>query len=226
MFKQVLTLLKGANHRASEEFTDAHALMILEQQLRDAAASVTAAKKSVALAMAQAGQERDQQTRLLDRIADLEIRAMEAMEKKKPALAQEAAAAIAALEQERDASEETLKQFDREITRLTAEVQNSESRLRQLSRGQKIAAATDRAQKLRRQGPALGSSTLADAEITLQRLQHRQNQVDRTALAFDKLNPQHGFETLSERLADAGCGAPVKTSADSVLERLAKRKAK
>ena len=29
--------------------------------------------------------------------------------------------------------------------------------------------------------------------------------------------------TMSERLAEAGCGAPLKSSADEVLERLAKK---
>ena len=53
MYKQVFTLLRGSAHEAAEQFTDANALPILRQQIRDSARSIQASKCAIAAAMAQ-----------------------------------------------------------------------------------------------------------------------------------------------------------------------------
>ena len=40
MFKTIVTLMRGAAFRAEEELTDRSALLILDQQIRDAAAGI------------------------------------------------------------------------------------------------------------------------------------------------------------------------------------------
>ena len=223
MFKQIFTLFRGAAHTATEEFTDRNALLILQQQMRDAANALGAARKAVALAMAQNKQEQIQYDKLVERLKDLEDRAIAAIEQEKTDLAREAAETIAILEAERDTSSQAQAQFAAEISRLRTNVQNAEMRMRQLQRGQRIASATDKAQKLRTQVPESGLASLADAETTLQRLRERQQQIDLTAEAMAELdetgNPSHTIE----KLAEAGCGKPLKTDADDVLSRLAKR---
>jgi len=56
MFKTVVTLFRGSVAAAGEELEDRTALLILDQQMRDAAAAVERSKRTLALAIAQASQ--------------------------------------------------------------------------------------------------------------------------------------------------------------------------
>ena len=94
MYKQVITLLRGSAHEAAEQFTDANALPILRQQIRDSAASIQASKASIAAAMVQYEAELDHHRALTQRIKDLEHRAIAAIEQNEDELAQEAADAL------------------------------------------------------------------------------------------------------------------------------------
>ena len=53
MLKTIVTLFRGAAFRAEEEFADRSALLILDQQIRDAAAGIERAKRALAVAIAQ-----------------------------------------------------------------------------------------------------------------------------------------------------------------------------
>jgi len=226
MFKQIVTLFRGASHDAAEEFTDRHALKILNQQMRDSAVAVEQARKAVAIAMAQNRQEAEQYERLVRRIADLESRAMAAIEQNKEDLAREAAETIALLEAERDVSADAQQQFSKEIARLRENVRAAEMKLRELQRGQRLATATDKAQKLRNVAPQSQLSTLREAEETLLRLRMRQRQIDLTDQAMAEMDASGDPSAVTEKLAEAGCGAALRTSADDVMERLKARTAK
>src|SRR5260370_27148872 len=104
MFKTVLTLFRGSVAAAGEELEDRSALLILDQQMRDAAAAVERSKRTLALAIAQDQQEGRRLDATNTRIADLEIRATAPLDTSREALAREAAASIANLEADRDAA--------------------------------------------------------------------------------------------------------------------------
>lgn len=220
MFRNVFTLLRGGAHRADERFADQTALLLLDQQLRDATAAVTAARKAVAVAIAQQQQEAQQRRALISRIEDLEHRAIEALKQDKEDLAQEAAETLALLEDERQACDVAEGQFKTEIARLKANVAAAETKLRALKRGQRLATATDQAQRLRAQVPSNGPTALAQAEATLERLRQRQTEMDLTAAAMESLDETGSPERLAEKLAQAGCGAPLKSRADDILTKL------
>jgi len=226
MFRSIVTLMRGRAHEADEAFTDAHALPILKQQLRDCAQAVSAARKALALAMAQNDQEVEQFERFTARIADLEERAVAALEQGHMELAQEAAETIARLQTDQDASRSVLETLEAEVAKLRASVATSEERLRALKRGERIAAATDKAQRVTHSVPGGVSTALRDAEATLTRLRSRQTEVDATNEALDTLENANDTRTLREKLANAGCGAPLKTTAEAVLERLRTQAAK
>lgn len=220
MFKLILTLFRGKAHDRVEAVVDDNAMTILRQQLRDCTHAVAAARRAVAIAIAQNKQEEVQCRKLVERIADLETRTIAAMEQGKDDLAREAAETIAILEAERDVSLEAQKRFENEITRLKKSVREAEARLRELQRGQRLANATDKTQRMREMAPASGLSTLKEAEDTLLRLRTRQQEIDATAAAMDDMSLESDPGSLAERLAEAGCGAPLKSSADDVLARL------
>ena len=220
MLKQILTLFRGRAYDAAEATVDRHAIVLLRQQIRDCADAISAAQKAVAVAIAQNEQEVQQHAKLVTRIEDLEKRAIAALERNKASLAREAAETIALLEAERDASEEAQKNFTTEIERLKRIVRASATRLRDLQRGQRIAIATDKTQALRQAAPNSGLSALKDAEDTLSRLRGRQRQIDATTAAMEEMDQSNDPLSITQKLADAGCGAPITTTADQVLARL------
>lgn len=225
MLKQFFALMRGHSHEAAEAMVDRNAMVILRQQIRDCADAIAAARRAVAVAIAQNEQEVVQFKKLVARIEDLEKRTIAAIEQGQNELAREAAETIALLEAERDASSEAQKSFTTEIERLKRIVRASEMRLRELQRGQRIVAAVDTTQRLR-ESPGSSLSALKDAEETLLRLRTRQKQIDATAAAMAEMEQSGDPAAVSEKLAAAGCGAPLRSSADAVLERLAKTIAK
>src|SRR2546423_10719253 len=87
MFKTVLTLFRGSVAAAGEELEDRSALLILDQQMRDAANALERSKRSLALANAGDQQEGRRLDTTNDRIADLEVRATPALDGDPAALA-------------------------------------------------------------------------------------------------------------------------------------------
>lgn len=221
MFNLILTLIRGRAHDAEQAFIDSNAIPLLSQQIRDAAGSIRSARHAVAVAIAQNEQEKSQHVAILERIADLESRTLAALEKGSDALAREAAEAIAYLEAEREASENAQAQFISSITKLKTCVRSAEARLQELQRGERLVRATQEAQKLDGMGSqTLGLATLDEAEETLVRLRARQSQHDITASVLKEMEGASRPAGIIEKLANAGCGAPLQNSADTVLARL------
>src|ERR1700750_595297 len=138
MFKTVLTLFRGGIAVAGEELEDRTALVILDQQMRDAAAAVDRSKRTLALAIAQDQQEGRRLETTNSRIADLELRATAALDGGRDDLAREAAQSIANLEADRDAAMTARTLFAQEIARLKRHVSGAESRLTELDRGRRL----------------------------------------------------------------------------------------
>ncbi|MFA1625833.1 PspA/IM30 family protein [Rhizobium mongolense] len=223
MFNLIVTLLRGRAHEAERAFADRNAMPLLSQQTRDAARAIQSARRAVAVAIAQNEQEGSQHTMILSRIADLETRTLVALEKGSEGLAREAADAIAYLEAERDASEKAQAQFTTTIAKLKGIVRAAEARLQDLQRGERLARATEQAQKLDLAATGSGLATLDEAEETLARLRARQSQNDTIASVLKEMDSAPRSAGMIEKLANAGCGAPLRSSSDDVLARLRTR---
>lgn len=223
MIKLIRTLIRGRVFEAEEAFIDSHAELLLAQQIRDAASAIQAARRAVAVATAQNEQEKSRHATIVGRIADLEARTLAALEKGNDALAREAAETIAHLEAERETSAAAQAQFDNAIVKLKGVVRGAETRLQELQRGERLARATGEVQKLGNLAGEVGLSSLYEAEETLGRLRHRQEQNEIAAAVLKDMDGTKNAATIIEKLANAGCGAPLRTSADDVLARLRSR---
>ncbi|SKA27744.1 PspA/IM30 family protein [Consotaella salsifontis] len=223
MLKEFVALVRGRSYDQAETVIDRNATIILRQQIRDCAGAVEGAQRALAAATVHHQQEIRQNTRILASIADLEARGAAALRKGEEDLAREAAEAIAGLESEKAAGEAAQQRYEREIGRLRGRLRQSETRLRELRRGQRLAEAAERAQRLHDAGAGSTRSTLRDAERTLDRLRQRQNEAEATAAALDDLAREQDPETISEKLAAAGCGSPLGPSAEAVLDRLRRK---
>ncbi|MBB5575761.1 MULTISPECIES: PspA/IM30 family protein [Rhizobium] len=224
MFNSILTLIRGRAYDAEQAFMDRHAVPLLAQQIRDAADAIQSARRAVAIAIAQNEQEKSRHAVIVGRIADLETRAVAALQKGSDELAREAAEVIAQLEAERDASEKAQAQFTRTIGKLKATVRASEARLQELQRGERLARATEQTQKLSEAcDDNSGLATLDEAEETLARLRAYQDRCEITASAMKEMDAANRPGIVIEKLASAGFGAPLGPSADDVLARLRER---
>lgn len=223
MFKTVFTLFRGSVATVGEELEDRTALLILDQQMRDAAAVVERSKRTLALAIAQDQQEGRKLEATNARIADLETRTTAALDGGRDDLAREAAQAIAELEAERDAAVTARTLFTAEIARLKRHVASAEGRISELDRGRRIARASEAMRSLRRSGIEAArpyESTLPEAERTLKRLRARQLEAQAADDALIELDAASGPIAVAERLAAQGFGPRIKTTADDVLARL------
>src|SRR5437660_6526049 len=149
MFKTIVTLMRGAAASAEEAVADRSALLILDQQIRDAAAAIERSKRALAVAIAQDEAEGKRLESTLSRIADLEDRTTAALAGGREDLATEAAEAIAMMEADRDAMREARAVFAKEIGRLRHDVTGATHRLRELERGRRIATAAESVRRLR-----------------------------------------------------------------------------
>jgi len=223
MFKTVLTLFRGSVATAGEELEGRNALLILDQQMRDAATAVERAKRTLALAIAQDQHEGRRLDATNARIADLEIRATAALDSGREDLAREAAEHIAALEADRDAAMTARALFAAEITRLKRQVANAEVRITELDRGRRIARASEVVRAVRRGGVEAArpyESTLPEAENTLKRLRERQMEAQAADQALIEIDAASGPLATAEKLAEQGFGPRLKSTADDVLARL------
>lgn len=227
MLKAFITIFRGIAARQAEDIVDRHAIIILDQQIRESAQAVEASRRALAVAIAQDKSEAKRAEQLRGRIADLETRAVEAIKGGREDLAKEAAEAIARAEADAAAAEESCRRFAVESGRLKRTLAKAEHRLSELERGRRISSATETVRRLRasigRAGIAGPDSPLAEAEATLRRLEQQQAEHEAAAEALEGLDPAAASETITEKLAEQGFGPRIKPSPDDVLERLKKK---
>ena len=226
MLKHVVTLFRGRSYEAAEAFVDQNALTILRQQIREAGATVKTSRRAVAIAIANQEREENHCKALIAQAKDLETRAIAALESNKEDLAQQAAEAIALLEDEIATSKNALDQYRTEIASFKTQILEAQTQLRALKRGEQLANVANHTERLHAQNPASMNNSLQDAKATLNRLQRNQqqaNSVRKTERAMAQTNEP---ADIAERMAAQGLGEPLKSSASSVLDRLKAKQAK
>ena len=224
--KTLITLVRGRTSQIAEEVADQNALLILDQQMRDATGALDRAKKALAVAIAQENQEGQRLDATHSRISDLETRAVAAIDAGRDDLATEAAETIAALEAERDASLTARALFATEIAKLKGHVLQQQMRLSQLERGRRIARAAEAVRVTRRgriENASIFAGTLAEAESTLARLREHQVEADIAEAAFEALDAATSPIAVAEKLSAEGFGPRLRPSAADVLARLKER---
>ena len=227
MLKILVTLFRGTVAATEQDLADRSALLLLDQQIRDAGAALDRGRRALAVAIAQDEAEGKRLEATLSRLADLEERASEALAAGREDLATEAAETIALMEADRDAIRQARAMFAAEAAQLKTAVANAGHRLAELERGRRIAQAAEAVRRLKA-GCGTGASAhaaLADAEATLKRLRERQAEDAAAEAALQSLDPGTAPETVASRLEAAGFGKRTRPTAADVLDRLRKRNA-
>ncbi|KQP54886.1 PspA/IM30 family protein [Methylobacterium sp. Leaf108] len=217
MFKLFRILARGTAAQAEEDLFDRHALLVLDQQIRETRVSLERSKLALATALAGDRAEARRREEVAARIDDLETRAVAALSGGREDLAAEAADTIADLEGEIAAIAAARLRFGTEIGRLRHLVADATRRQADLERGRRIAAAAEAVRRLGASAAGSDRATLREAEATLQRL--RRNQVEAADLDEARAEVEPG-QDIAEKLAREGFGAASRPRAGDVLERL------
>lgn len=221
MFRTLKTLFDGAQARAEEDLRDRYAIELIDQKIREAQGSLKAAKLTLATLIQRERAERRQAETLKGRIDDLTARAGEALAADREDLAREAAQAIAQMETEAATRQGTLDRLERQVLQLRHSVEAAHRRLIDLKQGAVAARTAKREAEMQaRLGVAVASEDAFDeAEALIGRVLTRDDPVEAGAILRD-INDELDHGNVADRLSEAGFGAPLKTTAADVLNRL------
>lgn len=222
MFGTLKTLIVGANVRAEERVRDMYSIELIEQKIREAVAGLKAAKVSLAsLIQRKRGEERQVDT-LVERVVDLEARAKEALAAERMDLAEEAARAIAAMENELKMRRETVERLEARIVRLDGSVAAAHRRIEDLKQGAVAANAIKREQQMQvrlgHTGDCMGGA-MEEAEALIGRVMGADDPFERSEI-LREIDRGLTHENVGDRMAAEGIGRPTKATAADVLARL------
>jgi phage shock protein A len=208
LLDRLLDLLTASQDRSSSPMAS------LERSIAAAGRAHMAARRALAIVVAEETRETTRRAGLAARAADLERRAVEALRAGREELAAEASEAIAAIATEIDASERASQRFAAEAALARREVDAQRRRLADLDRGRRLAkvgsALTDTMRSSRD-----GLDRFSEAEAALSQVVA--DNEDARAIRAEMAPAAEG---LIERLSDAGFGEPVRVKASDVLARL------
>lgn len=221
MMKTLQWLLRGAVADNAQALHDAHAVAILRQQIRDAAAALGDARRELAVAMAYQAAEERALDAIATRVATLGESARKAITDGREDLGREAASLIATLEDERADRSSAVEGFRAEVARLKRLVGEGEVRLRELDRGLQTARAGEAVRRAGMNGRRVISQSagaLREAEETLARLRERHTSEDDVADALAELDAASRGD-VEGRLEACGYGRS-RTDPNAIFESL------
>ena len=204
---QLIDALTGADGKASTPMAS------LERSIAAAGHAHVAARRALAVAIAEESREAKRRAALVVDINDLEQRAVAALRAGREDLAVEASEAIAVIATEINASEHASQRFAAEVALARREVDAQRRRLADLDRGRRLAkigsALADTMHTSRS-----GHDSFGEAEAALARLVADND--DARAVRHELAPAEH----LIERMSDAGFGEASHIKASDVLARL------
>lgn len=222
LWKKMVTAMRGGANEVGEAIVDAQALRILDQEIRDADASMLAARNHLIQIKAKHKLSLQRISEHDKNIANWEQKALSAMNKSEEGLALECAQKVSELAALRDQEKAAADQFGSQVAKLTAQVTKAEGQIRGLRQQADMAKARDSVQRAQINAAAAtggANGRLETAVGSLARIKQRQDEQDATLEAAEELADAANGGDLERRLQDAGIGAKTGGAAD-VLARL------
>jgi phage shock protein A len=221
MFATLKVLFDGAGARAEDRLKHTYAIELIDQRIREADASLGAAKATLGSLIQRKRSEQRLRDALDGRIAGLTTRAQEALTAGRDDLATHAAQAIADMENERDLRTATIDRLGQRIIQLQASVESAHRRIVDLKQGAITARAIRNEQDIqRRLRRTTGASTAAEeAEALIKRVLDTDDPFETSQILTD-IDRSLSGASAEDKLADAGFGDPGRQTAKTVLARL------
>ncbi len=226
---KLFTALRGGVNEAAENVADSQAMRILDQELRDADASLRKARGDLAGMMATA-------KRIEKRIADNAAKeerdvanARAALDAGREDLARGLAERVATVRAELARDDADLANMRQQQDVMLRTVKETEQRIAAMKREVEAVKATDslqRAQKAIASSHAGVNSRLGSAVDSLGRIKDRQAQLAARLEAGDEMAAIESGADLDRQLLEAGIGGRVSKADDILAELAAPREVK
>lgn len=227
ILRKIMTAVRGGATEFGEMVVDANGTRIFEQEIRDAKEHLNKAKRDLTEVMTKQMQAGRQVESLKQQVAEHEGYAEQALNKDNEDLALEIAEKIATLDSELEENQEVHKSFSTHANRLKALVKKTERQIKEYDRQLTIVKTTESVQKASAaitDNFSASSSRMLSAKDSLERIKKRQqDNFDRMAAA-EQLEDEASDKGLTDRMKEAGIGAPA-ANANSVLDRIKAKKA-
>jgi phage shock protein A len=207
MIQKLFTALRGGAHEVGEAIVDKNALIILDQEIRDAGAEHAKATEALKTVLAQQAIHEKKIEGLNNDIESFTQKALKADEMGKQELALEIATAVGQKTQERDAEQKLLNQFkdfaakQREtVLKMDRTIKNARSQ----AEITKARASIQSAQKSVSAATSSSTSGLNNAMESLNRLREKQDMTDEVLKAGEALDAETSGASLEARMKEAG----------------------
>ena len=225
MFKSLTTLFVGANARAEDRVRDAFAIELIDQKIREAEGQLKTAKATLASLIQRQRSEDQHRQGLQTRITAITKRAKAAIDADNMTLAEEAANAIAQMENELTIRDQTLARLDQKILRLRNSIETGQRRIVDLKQGAIQARAVRREQTIQSRMAGAGSAvgSVEEAEELIASVIGKDDPFEHSQILAE-INADLTHSTLEDRMADAGFGPATRSTATDVLNRLKTQK--
>lgn len=220
MLTTMRTLFLGASARAEEQVRDHFSIELIDQKVREAQAQLKAAKVGLASLIQRERSEARQIASIEKRIADMTERAQAAVEAGRMDMAEQAAGAIAEMENNLVMRRETVERLELRIAQLRTSIEGANRRIIDLKQGAVAAAAVKREQGIqRRLGRHLGGNTAMDeAEDLIARVLGKDDPFEQSQILAE-IDRGLDHTGLDDRMSDAGFGPKTRVTASDVLSR-------
>lgn len=218
MIRDFFLMLRAFFRQSTQPSRNALAVPMLREEIVAAAQEIATTRRATGVLMAHAKREQERLESARAKHADLESRAVAALQAGQESLAREAADSLLLIEQDMAALTTSMTTYAQEEQRLRETLRTSEARLRALHRGAQVAQA--RALEHRIDNPSdPQQASLERAEERLRDIEHHQHMQRATNAAVRELS-QAQPDAVRDKLADAGFGPSTQPSVDDVMARL------
>jgi phage shock protein A len=222
MWKQLVALVRGSAFEAGQAVTDAKALTILDQQIRDAGAAQAKARDDMATLVARRRMIEKEIEALTSQRSKYESSARAAMAKGDMDLARQVAERLSTIEAEVTAKQPAIEDMRSAEDRMRQIISSTDGKIEAFRREIEVVRAQESVQKAQASVAAShggAQSQLGSAAGSLKRLKEQQMIREEKFRAADELEDMRTGGDLDKKLRDAGL-LGGSSSADDILARL------
>ena len=210
---------RGLRGRATDALVDRNAIVLIEQRVREAEASLRGGKDALASLIVRQRRETASLREVEARVTDLEVRTVSAMRAGDDELAASAADTIAELEREAETRRLSVSRLEKRIGQLRLSIERASRRVAHLRQGAADARSAQRERTAQVRFSDLDAGVDTEAEALIARVLEGDDPFELGEVRRE-IDRDLSGDTITDRLAEQGHGSPRKTDGSAVLKRL------
>ncbi len=223
LLTKIVTAIRGGAREAGEAIVDANALRILDQEIHDAKREIQKAEQSLAGLIADQETARTKHETAQRKISEHETYIAQALDKGDETLAQEIAERVAQFDEESAYQKGIVDDLTAKISQQKSFLRDAQRKVETMEREARMVKTTERVQRTTASLASSfdsGSSQVAKASESLQRIKERQERRAAEMKAAEQLNRERTGADLDDKLRAAGITPGAGSKASDILARV------